>query len=453
MNLIKKLLCSVSAVAVSALLALPVMAADAQWKRNDKGWWYEEANGAYPTNQWKLINNKWYYFDNIGYMLENRWVGNYYVGADGAMLVSTSTPDGYYVDATGKWVEGIRRTVNISKRSGTSSGGGRSGGSGGGRSSGRRSSGSSGGGRSSGGSGGSSSGGRSGRSGGSSSGSGSSGGSSGISGSSTVTTNTNSVNAGSNTNANTSGGNHQVVTPNISNNNNANTNTNTGNTSVNTQNNNVANTGNNTPSTVVTPNASNNAANIVTQVSSEETRVIDALKAMGVSEKEAKLYYIINAYRESQGLQKLSFSKSLTIVARTHVSDSNTYTPENQRDSRGMQGNLHSWSNHGSWTPVVYTSDLEYAANMWSKPRELTSYTGNGYEISSWNSGNITPEDALDLWKNSSGHNAVMTTQGNWSDLKTMGVAIDGKYAHVWFGSAADPAGYYDVANYQVLHP
>lgn len=448
MNLIKKLLCSVSVVAVSALLALPVMAADAQWKRNDKGWWYEEANGAYPTNQWKLINNKWYYFDNIGYMLENRWVGNYYVGADGAMLVSTSTPDGYYVDATGKWVEGIRRTVNISKRSGTSSGGGS--GSGGGRSSGRRSSGSSGGSSGSSSSGGSSN--------GSSSGSGSSGGSSssgssGSSGSSTVTTNTNTGNAGSNTNANTSGGNHQVVTPNISNNNNANTNTNTGNTSVNTQNNNVANTGNNTPSTVVTPNASNNAANIVTQVSSEETRVIDALKAMGVSEKEAKLYYIINAYRESKGLQKLSFSKSLTIVARTHVSDSNTYTPENQRDSRGMQGNLHSWSNHGSWTPMVYTSDHEYAANMWSKPRELTSYTGNGYEISSWNSGNITPEDALDLWKNSSGHNAVMTTQGNWSDLKTMGVAIDGKYAHVWFGSAADSAGYYDVANYQVLHP
>ena len=406
MNLFKKVLCSVSVAAVSALLAVPVMAADAQWKKNDKGWWYEEADGSYPTNQWRFINNKWYYFDNIGYMLENRWVGNYYVGADGAMLVSTSTPDGYYVDSTGKWVEGIRRTVNISKRSGTSSGGGRSGGSG----------------RSS--------------------------------GSSTVTTNKNTNNAGSNTNANTSGGNHQVVTPNASNNNNANTSTNIGNTSVNTQNNNVANTGNNnTPNTVVTPNASNSAANTVTQVSSEETRVIDALKAMGVSEKEAKLYYIINAYRESQGLQKLSFSKSLTIVARTHVLDSNTYTPENQRDSRGMQGNLHSWSNHGSWTPVVYTSDHQYAANMWSKPRELTSYTGNGYEISSWKSGNITPEDALDLWKNSSGHNAVMTTQGNWSDLKTMGVSIEGKYAHVWFGSAADPAGYYDVANYQVLHP
>ena len=46
-----------------------------------------------------------------------------------------------------------------------------------------------------------------------------------------------------------------------------------------------------------------------------------------------------------------------------------------------------------------------------------------------------------------------MSTQGMWSDLKTMGVSIDGHYAHVWFGSDADPDGYYDVANYDVIHP
>ena len=139
MNLFKRLMCSVSAVAVSAFLVIPVMAAnEAQWKRNDKGWWYEEADGSYPTNAWKLIKDKWYYFDGVGYMVENRWIGNYYLGADGAMLVNTSTPDGYYVDATGKWVEGVRNTVNISKTSGSgtkrsSLGGGssRSGGSGG----------------------------------------------------------------------------------------------------------------------------------------------------------------------------------------------------------------------------------------------------------------------------------------------------------------------------------
>ena len=102
---------------------------------------------------------------------------------------------------------------------------------------------------------------------------------------------------------------------------------------------------------------------------------------------------------------------------------------------------------------MAYTSDHQYANNMWSKPRELTSYSGNGFEISAYTGGNITPEGALDLWKHSSAHNQVMTTQGSWSDLKTMGVAIDGRYAHVWFGSAADPAGYYDVADYQVIHP
>ena len=425
MNLFKRLMCSVSAVAVSAFLVIPVMAAnEAQWKRNDKGWWYEEADGSYPTNAWKLIKDKWYYFDGVGYMVENRWIGNYYLGADGAMLVNTSTPDGYYVDATGKWVEGVRNTVNISKTSGSgtkrsSLGGGssRSGGSGG--SGGSR--------RSSGGSGGS------GRSGGGGSGSGS--GSSSGSGVGTAGT-TGNTTASNNTASNNTAVNNNNTTPSVNNN-----------VTVPSGNNTVVipsgNTGNNT---VTTPNTTTPA------VSTQETQVIEALKAMGLTEKEAKLYYMINAYRESLGLPKLSFSKSLTEVARAHVRDSNTYTPENQVDSRGIKGNLHSWSGNGIWTPVVYTSDHEYQDKMWSKPREITNYTGNGYEISA-SGRRISPETALDLWKDSPGHNQVMSTQGMWSDLKTMGVSIDGHYAHVWFGSDADPDGYYDVANYDVIHP
>ena len=433
MNLFKKLMCSVSAVAVSAFLVIPVMAAnEAQWKRNDKGWWYEEANGTYPTNAWKLIKDKWYYFDGVGYMVENRWIGNYYLGADGAMLVSTSTPDGYYVDATGKWIEGARNTVNISKTSGSgtkrsSLGGGssRSGGSGG-------SGGSRRGGGSSGGSGGSrrSGGGSSGSGSGSSSGSGV--GTAGSTGNTTASNNTASNNTAVNNNNTTPSVNNNVTVP-------------SGNNTV------VIPSGNTGNNTVTTPNTTTPA------VSTQETQVIEALKAMGLTEKEAKLYYMINAYRESLGLPKLSFSKSLTEVARAHVRDSNTYTPENQVDSRGIQGNLHSWSGNGSWTPVVYTSDHHYMYDMWSKPREITNYTGNGYEISSWSSGMISPERALNLWKNSQGHNSIMTTQitgdADWSDLKTMGVSIDGHYAHVWFGSDADPDGYYDVANYDVIHP
>lgn len=423
MNLFKRLMCSVSAVAVSAFLVIPVMAAnEAQWKRNDKGWWYEEADGSYPTNAWKLIKDKWYYFDGIGYMVENRWIGNYYLGADGAMLVNTSTPDGYYVDATGKWVEGVRNTVNISKTSGSgtkrsSLGGGssRSGGSGG-----------SGGSRRSG--GGSSGSGGSSRRGGDSSGSGS-----GYSSGSGVGT---AGSTGNTTASNNTAGNNNNTTPSVNNN-----------VTVPSGNNTVVipsgNTGNNT---VTIPNTTTPA------VSTQEAQVIEALKAMGLTEKEAKLYYMINAYRESLGLPKLSFSKSLTEVARAHVRDSNTYTPENQVDSRGIRGNLHSWSGNGSWTPVVYTSDHHYMYDMWSKPREITNYTGNGYEISA-SGRRISPETALDLWKNSPGHNQVMSAQGMWSDLKTMGVSIDGHYAHVWFGSDADPDGYYDVANYDVIHP
>lgn len=380
MKVWRRFVCALSVAAVSAALAVPALADGAQWKRNDRGWWYEEANGAYPTDAWRLINGKWYYFDAIGYMAESRWIGNYYVGADGAMLAGTWTPDGYYVDASGKWVEGLRHPVVEAEPvrrvgSGGNRSTGRSGGGGGSRSGGRR---------------------RGGSGGGSTAGT-------------TVTASTQGQESG-----------------------------NSSNTMVN------ANTG------------AQNAANTATaaaQTESEETRVIAALQAQGLTEKEAKLYYDINAYRESLGLQKLSFSKSLTTVARTHVVDANAYNPKDQVDARGVQGNLHSWSSHGNWTPVVYTGDHLYASAMWSKPRELTSYQGNGYENSAWSGGLLTPEEALDLWQHSEGHNAVMTTQGAWSDLKTMGVGIDGNYAFVWFGKDADPAGYYDVPDYQVLRP
>lgn len=58
------------------------------WKQNAKGWWLENADGTYLTNQWYLYNGQWYY-----------------MGADGYMLVSTTTPDGYWVNADGIWVQ------------------------------------------------------------------------------------------------------------------------------------------------------------------------------------------------------------------------------------------------------------------------------------------------------------------------------------------------------------
>ena len=58
-----------------------------QWKEDEKGKWYEE-DGNYITSSWKEIEGKQYYF-----------------GADGYMLVNTTTPDGYKIGADGVWIQ------------------------------------------------------------------------------------------------------------------------------------------------------------------------------------------------------------------------------------------------------------------------------------------------------------------------------------------------------------
>ena len=74
------------------------------WQKVSGSWYYMDNSGAMQTD-WKKISNAWYYFNADGVMQENRWVGDYYLGSSGAMLVNTKTPDGYRVDATGKWIQ------------------------------------------------------------------------------------------------------------------------------------------------------------------------------------------------------------------------------------------------------------------------------------------------------------------------------------------------------------
>lgn len=278
---------------------------EAMWKYDSHGKWYVDSTGQYVVSAWKQIDGKWYYFDSYGYAVVNGWVGNYYLGKDGAMLVNTTTPDGYRVGEDGSVIKTSKSKVKVKK--------GRS---------------------------------------------------------KKTTYNSN--------------------------------------------------------------------------LKFKDTQEFNNLLNQGLSEDEAELYLLINEYRASIGKKKLRFSKSLTIVARTHVKDSNMYSPENQVDARGIDGNLHSWSANGNWRPVVYTPDHYYAELVWSKPSELTSYKGNGYEISHYYSARVTPSGALNGWKNSKGHNNIIIGAGDWNTLECMGVAIDGHYAHVWFGEDADPAGYYD---------
>lgn len=156
--------------------------------------------------------------------------------------------------------------------------------------------------------------------------------------------------------------------------------------------------------------------------------------SQSLTEEEEKLYTLLMEYRQELDLPSIPLSKSLTYVAQTHVKDLQNNTPD--------QGecNMHSWSDKGEWTPCCYTPDHKQASCMWDKPRELTSYTGNGFEISHWSSGRATALGSLNGWKGSSGHNAVMINQGIWSSStwNAVGIGIYGNYAVVWFGKNVD---------------
>nr|WP_315433703.1 tetratricopeptide repeat protein [uncultured Stomatobaculum sp.] len=75
------------------------------WLELGDNFYYLDENGVI-ANGWRNVDGKYYYFLEDGSMAVNRWVdGDYYVGADGVMLVSTMTPDGYQLDENGKKIE------------------------------------------------------------------------------------------------------------------------------------------------------------------------------------------------------------------------------------------------------------------------------------------------------------------------------------------------------------
>lgn len=84
---------------------------------------------------------------------------------------------------------------------------------------------------------------------------------------------------------------------------------------------------------------------------------------------------------------------------------------------------------------------------MWDKPRELTNYKSDGFEISFFSTYDYSSpanyaKDILDGWKKSPGHNDVIINKKIWKDMKwrAIGIGIDGEYANVWFGTVEDSA-------------
>lgn len=161
-----------------------------------------------------------------------------------------------------------------------------------------------------------------------------------------------------------------------------------------------------------------------------------------ISPTEAALFKLINEYRRSKGLPEVKLSASLSHVARTHAID------QTQNYKQGKRCNMHSWSAKGEWSSCCYTPDHKQAKCMWDKPRELTNYSGDGFEISFWSTYKYsTPEafakDILDGWKKSPGHNDIIVNRSIWKKVnwQAMGVGVHGEYADVWFGKDEDSAG------------
>ncbi len=156
-----------------------------------------------------------------------------------------------------------------------------------------------------------------------------------------------------------------------------------------------------------------------------------------ISAEEMKLYSLLMEYRKSKNLDAIPLSAKLTHVAQLHAKDlSENFEAKNGRC------NMHSWSAKGKWKACCYTEDHKQAQCMWSKPREITGYASNGYEISYTNSTGATAAEALKVWKFSPGHNSVIINEGVWKNInwKAVGVGIYKEYGLVWFGEVDDEA-------------
>ena len=74
------------------------------WQFINGAWYFLDGSGAMLTG-WQFINGHWYYMNDSGIMLTGWQFINgswYYLDGSGAMYADQTTPDGYYVDGSGK---------------------------------------------------------------------------------------------------------------------------------------------------------------------------------------------------------------------------------------------------------------------------------------------------------------------------------------------------------------
>ncbi len=163
---------------------------------------------------------------------------------------------------------------------------------------------------------------------------------------------------------------------------------------------------------------------------------------------ELDLYHRIMDYRASVGLAPVPLSKALTTTAGRHVVDA-------RENIWGAGLTLPPGTNLHSWSDAPYYEDGRAPQAMWEAPQRLgTGYPSSGYEIAA--AGQSNAAAALEGWKGSPGHNALLTETGTWSSpgFAAIGVGLEtaagagpynGHVYFVWFGEVADPTGPPDI--------
>lgn len=153
-----------------------------------------------------------------------------------------------------------------------------------------------------------------------------------------------------------------------------------------------------------------------------------------LSNDEYRLYEMINAHRVLNGLREIPLSASLSYVARTHVIDLYTNHPDTSIC------NLNSWSDKGSWTPCCHNKYVPQEECIRNKPKELTGYTGEGYELTYAEVFNTRADTVFKFWSTVDEANEFLLNEGRWEkkNWRAMGIGIYKSYAVVWMGQRTD---------------
>lgn len=92
-----------STLVVASILALNPIGASAEWRQDNRGWWYSE--GSSWATGWRQIDSNWYYFYSGGYMAKDTTIDGYYLNSSGAWTTAETTSQrliGKWKDESGK---------------------------------------------------------------------------------------------------------------------------------------------------------------------------------------------------------------------------------------------------------------------------------------------------------------------------------------------------------------